>query len=132
VINVRVCVVLQSLDTLTLSFSPDRDRIPSCILRNCSSYLALPLTLTFNQSLSQSRTPSIWKISFIVLLFKKGNKSDIPNYLVIAKLSPIPKLFQKKFLPVSCSIVAGLLFHLVSMASLDVALLLQTYLNLRV
>jgi len=92
---IDVSDVLQSLNTLKLSFSPGPDRIPSCILRNCSSYLALPLTLILNLSLSQCRFPSIWKESFIIPLFKKGNKSDISNYRGIAKLSSIPKLFEK-------------------------------------
>jgi len=51
--------------------------------------------LIFNLSLSQCRFPSIWKESFIIPLFKKGNKSDISNYRGIAKLSSIPKLFEK-------------------------------------
>jgi len=51
--------VLQSLDTLRLQFSPGPDRIPSYLLRNCSSYLALPLTLTLNLSSSQGRFPSM-------------------------------------------------------------------------
>jgi len=92
---IDVSDVLQSLNTLKLSFSPGPDRIPSCILRNCSSYLALPVTLIFNLSLSQCRFPSIWKESFIIPLLKKGNKSDISNYRGIAKLSSIPKLFEK-------------------------------------
>jgi len=67
---IDVSDVLQSLNTLKLSFSPGLDSIPSCILRNCSSYLALPLTLIINLSLSQCRFPSIRKESFIIPLFK--------------------------------------------------------------
>jgi len=63
---INVSDVLQSLDTVKLLFSPAPDRIPSCILMNCSFYFALPLTLIFNLSLSQSRFPYIWRESFIV------------------------------------------------------------------
>jgi len=79
---IYVSDVLQSLDTLKLSFSPGPDRIPSCILRNCSSYIALPLTLKFNLTLSQRRFPFIWKESFIVPLFKKGT-SPISQIIVV-------------------------------------------------
>lgn len=49
----------------------------------------------FNKSLKLGYFPSIWKESFIIPLFKSGAKSDISNYRGIAKLSAIPKLFEK-------------------------------------
>lgn len=39
--------------------------------------------------------PKFWRASFIIPLFKSGNKSNVSNYRGIAKLSAIPKLFEK-------------------------------------
>lgn len=39
--------------------------------------------------------PNMWKSSYLLPLFKSGNKCDVNNYRGIAKLSCIPKLFEK-------------------------------------
>lgn len=49
----------------------------------------------FNLSLSTGIFPASWKESFIVPLHKNGCRSNIENYRGIAKLSGIPKLFEK-------------------------------------
>lgn len=71
------------------------DGIPSCVLINCATALATPLSIIFNASLQCGYFPKIWKDSYIIPLFKSGNKSDVCNYRGIAKLSDIPKLFEK-------------------------------------
>ena len=77
------------------SYSYGPDNIPSSILINCADELSIPLTLLFNKSIQCGFMPIIWKKSFIIPLFKSGNKSDIENYRGIAKLSIIPKLLEK-------------------------------------
>jgi hypothetical protein len=37
----------------------------------------------------------VWKESYVVPLFKSGNKRNISNYHGISILSAIPKLFEK-------------------------------------
>lgn len=71
------------------------DGIPSCVLISCASAIAVPLSIIFNASLKCGYFPQVWKKSFIIPLFKCGNKSDVNNYRGIAKLSEIPKLFEK-------------------------------------
>ena len=50
-------------------------------------------------SIDSSCFPPLWKESFIIPLHKKGSKSDAKNYRGIAKLSAIPKLFEKVLTP---------------------------------
>lgn len=87
--------VLVGLQTLRHSNSPGPDGVPSSILRLCANELYIPLTRLFNDSLLSGNFPSIWKSSFIIPIFKSGNRCCIENYRGIAKLSAIPKLFEK-------------------------------------
>lgn len=71
------------------------DRLPAIFLKNCSKSLALPLARLFNWSLDSGTFPTSWKSSFVKPIFKSGKRNDICNYRGIAKLSAIPKLFEK-------------------------------------
>lgn len=87
--------IKNGLKKLKLSYSDGPDRIPSCILINCADTLTTPLTILFNTSIKYGYFPKFWKESYIIPLFKSGNKSQVTNYRGIAKLSAIPKLFEK-------------------------------------
>lgn len=78
------------------------DGIPSCILINCAQALAFPLSILFNTSIKHGYFPKLWKNSYIIPLFKSGNKSNVANYRGIAKLSAIPKLFEKCLMDYFC------------------------------
>ena len=87
--------VLEGLKALQSNFSPGPDGIPAFVLKKCADFLYIPLTDMFNSSLSSGYFPILWKESFIVPLYKNGSRFDIGNYRGIAKLSAIPKLFEK-------------------------------------
>ena len=87
--------VLKSLKGLKYCANPGPDGIPSIILKNCADLLSYPLTFLFNASLKFGYFPSYWKRSYIIPIHKSGGRSEISNYRGIAKLSVIPKLFEK-------------------------------------
>lgn len=87
--------VSSNLSKLKMSYVSGPDGVPTCILKRCSNLLCTPLTYLFNLSLKLGYFPEAWKDSFIIPLFKTGSKSSISNYRGIAKLSAIPKLFEK-------------------------------------
>lgn len=88
----QVLYHLQLLDDDS-SFGPDG--IPAIVLKNCADLLVDPLCVLFNLSLQSGVFPELWKKSFITPIFKKGSRSKIENYRPVAKLSCIPKLFEK-------------------------------------
>lgn len=88
----EVANVLNHIDTNT---GPGPDGIPPSLLKACSSSFAIPLNIIFNRSLLSAVFPRIWKESFIRPIFKGGHRSHIKNYRGIAKLSIIPKAFEK-------------------------------------
>lgn len=87
--------LIQALNRLDVTKSSGPDIIPNSFLVNTASSILKPLLILFNRSLSEGYFPKVWKSSFIVPIFKKGDKVDVKNYRGIAKLSAIPKLFEK-------------------------------------
>lgn len=87
--------VFNYLENLKSSYAAGPDGVPSCILKQCSHLLYIPLTYIFNKSLKLGYFPAIWKKSFIIPLFKSGSKANVLNYRGIAQISAIPKLFEK-------------------------------------
>ena len=51
--------------------------------------------ILFNKSLSSGIFPRFWKSSKIVLIHKKGDKSDVSHYRPISILYALSKLFEK-------------------------------------
>lgn len=90
------------------------DGIPYILLKRCAFTLARPITKLLNLSFMQGKVPSLWKLSHIVPIFKKGDKHFSANYRPISlncSLSAVPQkividflsnfFYQKKIIP-SC------------------------------
>lgn len=86
--------VLDYINKIDEDFSDSPDEIPSVVIRKCSLSLVEPLTFLFNLSLRSGVFPALWKKFYVVPVHKKGRKDLIENYRPIAKLSPIPKVFE--------------------------------------
>jgi hypothetical protein len=65
---------------------PGLDGITPAILKRFASVVKVPLTFVFNLSLSVGVFPAIWKESFVVSLFKSGDKHDVSCYCGISIL----------------------------------------------
>lgn len=87
--------VFKALSSLPPKFSSGPDCIPFFILKKCASDLARPLTLIFNKSLSTGVFPVTWKKSFVIPIFKSGNRSDVANYRGVCIQSAIPKILDR-------------------------------------
>ena len=57
--------------------------------------LSIPITLLFNTYLSLGVCPNKCKLSFIVLIFKKGDPTDKENYRPISITSIISRVFER-------------------------------------
>ena len=71
------------------------ERISNKILRDCSDEIEGPLTITFNKILREGITPRQWDLFEIILLFKKGDKSERSNYRPISLAPCTSKIFMK-------------------------------------
>ena len=74
------------------------DRIPVCVLVDAEELLLPPLTTLFKLIYEQRAIPDQWKMSKIIPVFKKGNKSNVENYRPIANQCSTSKIFEKLIL----------------------------------
>ena len=74
------------------------DRIPVCCLYDARAVLLRPLSILFEKIYSTGSIPEQWKISKIIPIHKKGNKSEIENYRPIANLCSTSKILEKLIL----------------------------------
>ena len=74
------------------------DRIPVCSLYDACAVLLKPLSILFDKIYTTCSIPEQWKISKIIPIYTKGNKSEIENYRPIANLCSTSKIFEKLIL----------------------------------
>ena len=70
------------------------DDIPGKLLKHCAKELAPVLTILFQASLDQGKTPSEWKKANITPLYKKGDKTCPANYRPVSLTSITCKLLE--------------------------------------
>jgi len=92
--SIDLTEVFESLSSLSTTFSPGPDLIPSMFLKNYKFIISLPLLHLFNLSLSTGIFLITWKTNFIRPIPKSSSDlSNISNYQTISLLSLIPKIF---------------------------------------
>jgi len=94
-IAISILDITSNIMSLNCQSDSGPDLIPPLFLIKCVENLVYPLSLLFNQSLAFGVFPSLWKSSYVIPIYKNGDKTLIDNYRGIAMLSTIPKLFEK-------------------------------------
>ena len=70
------------------------ENIPPYFIKHTISSLVFPLLLIFNCSLALSEVPKQWKTSYVIPVYKKGNKHDPLNYRPISLTSTFSRIFE--------------------------------------
>ena len=68
------------------------DGISHTMLKGVSKTVSKPLCILTNKSFHEAIFPDIWKLANVILIFKKGDKSQPSSYRPVALLSCIGKL----------------------------------------
>ena len=71
------------------------DGITTRFLKEFALEIAPCLTILFQASLNQGIVPNDWKKAFVVLIFKKGDRSSPANYWPISLTSVVCKMLER-------------------------------------
>ena len=90
---VTVTEVMETIQSLKSNST--LSKIPSKFIKLCSPYLADILANLFNECISKSYFPTMFKLADIEAILKGGNKKILSNYRPISLLHIINKIFEK-------------------------------------
>ena len=76
-------------------FLGQSDNISIRLLKECATSITTSLTCLFNKSLQRGTLPSEWKLSNVIPIHKKGDKSFVENYRPISLLCVIAKVMER-------------------------------------
>ena len=82
--------VLEGIGFLGGSGSVGPDSIHPLFIMSCASALAKPLCDGFNESLALGLFPTTCKLSYIIPIFKSGDRHSMKSYRPIPVLNVIP------------------------------------------
>ena len=94
-ISITPKMVRKVVMNLDLSKASGPDCIPVVVLKSCEPELSFTLAEIFNKCLKESCFPDCWKVSSVVSVFKKVERSTAKNYRPVSLLSVVRKVFEK-------------------------------------
>ena len=86
--------IICMLKKLNSSKAPGPDNIHVNILKECSEFIAWPLNLIFNKSMTEGNLPSEWKEAHVKPLFKKRKRAYPADYRPVSLTSLGCKLLE--------------------------------------
>ena len=92
---VNVQKVRELLKSVNTSKSTGPDEIHPRFLKELADHLAYPITILFNNSLSEGSLPPIWKSANVSCIFKSGDKKSASKYRPISITPVICRLLER-------------------------------------
>ncbi len=86
--------IFSKISRLKNKLSSGPDGLPPFLIKICCFGLTNPLHIIFNKSLQDGVFPEKWKISYLVPIWKNGDKEDAKNYRGVCIQSTIPKVLD--------------------------------------
>lgn len=93
-INVTLDNIEMAIDSLKWKSGAGPDELSPFVIEKCVSAIVRPIWLLHQKIFDSGLIPVALKTSRVVPVFKKGQKSDVTNYRVIAISSIIMKIFE--------------------------------------
>ena len=100
-ISVHSSEIISLIRDLNINKASGADGISGQMLRLCDYSVVLPLKIIFENIVSSSVYPGMWKLANVTAIFKKGDKQSIKNYMPIS----LKKLFSIIFIAISMLII---------------------------
>jgi hypothetical protein len=88
-------MIVKKLKNLNPSKAKGPDDVHPLILKATAETICLPLNVIFNQSLTTSKLPDMWKSANVTPIFKKGDRHQKTNYRPVSLTSIVCKVMEK-------------------------------------
>ena len=88
-------IIIEAIHELSPNSAAVPDCVPSSLLINCATELALVVLLIFSHSLSHEVIPKSWKRAAIITIYKSVDKTVPSNYRQISLTSVICKVLER-------------------------------------
>ena len=83
------------MEQLNICKSCGPDNVTSRLLKEYANSISSPLCTLFNKQLGSGCFPKMWKVAYLVPVFKSGDKEMVENYRGISLLCIISKVLEK-------------------------------------
>ena len=93
-VKITTEMVTEKLKKLKVGKAPGPDGIYPVVLNKTQDIIVKPLTIIFQKSLTESRTPRDWKMANVAPIFKKGKRQDPGNYRPVSLTSVVGKMLE--------------------------------------
>jgi len=87
-------LVFDKLQKLKTDKSPGLDGLHPMLLKECAAAIAEPLSKIFQLSYDAASLPEDWHIDHVVLIFKKGDRTNRENYRPVSLMSVPCKVME--------------------------------------
>ena len=87
--------IIRMIDKLPNKKSSGYDKVDNILLKYIRNAVAAPLSMIFNESLSQGIFPTCMKLVEVVPLYKGKDRNEKSNYRLISLLLTISKVLEK-------------------------------------
>ena len=94
-VAIRTRTVLYELLKLDINKATGPDRIGPCILRELASEIAIPLAIICRRLLREGIWPDVWKIHYLVAIYKRGAVHSPPNHCGVHLTSMMSKVVER-------------------------------------
>lgn len=94
-VRISMFDIEKTIGEIKMDSAVGTDGISPKVIRNCQDAIIWPLWILFQKTLDEGVIPSDLKMSRIIPIHKKGAKSDVKNYRMVAVGTMILRIFEK-------------------------------------
>ena len=87
--------IIVAINKLNKNSAAGPDGIPSIFLINTKEYIKTPLALILRKSINEGVVPAVFKMAYVVAVYKGGSKLEPANFRPVSRTSHVMKVLKE-------------------------------------